>query len=478
VNPAGSVETVLPRSLAIPLGARERRGVLVAGDFVVVAALTTVALRLGALRSGWAWSAGFVAAHWVWMALLGGLWVALAWINGLYDLRRAPDRYAAAVLSVKVSAQILLVWAVAYFVPPPWTLVRHVVVFFAAMAAVVMPLWRQVYAAVLSRPAFRRRVLIVGAGDAGRATVATIRSAAPHDFEIAGFVDDAPALQGRVVDDVPVIANRANLVAQARRLGVTEAILAITRNLHGGLFAALMDLREQGTVITPFPLFYEATTGRVPVEHIGDHWAVALPLDPQLGRGLYPALRRLLDIAVGAVGLLALALILPVAGVLIRLTSPGPVFYRQVRVGRGGRPFALFKLRTMVTDAERDGPMWASTDDERVTSAGRWLRRTRLDELPQCWNVLRGEMSLVGPRPERPEFVSRLAQAIPFYRARHAVKPGLTGWATIQQGYASSEADALVKLQYDLYYIKHQSLFLDLYILLRTAAQIVRLAGR
>ena len=465
----------------VPLGVAGRRRILVVGDLAVVFLLTGVALRLGAYRSGWEWSADFTAQHAGWYALFATLWVGLAWANGLYDPRRAPEPWTAAVLSAKVSAQILLVWAVAYFVPPPWTLVRHVVVFFTLGAAVAMPVWRQLYAAVFSRSAFRRRILIVGAGWSGETLLEAIRSAAPHEFEVAGFADDDPRRRGEPVGPEPgvrVVADRTDLVAVARQLGVGELVLAVTHDVHGDLFRALMEASEQGLAITPMPVMYEAITGRVPVEHIGDHWAVALPLEPHEAHGLYPLVRRAFDLAFAAVGLVLLALLLPIAGLLIRLAGPGPIFYRQVRVGRGGRQFMLYKLRTMVEDAEPEGPVWAARHDPRVTPVGRWLRRTRLDELPQVVNVLRGEMSVVGPRPERPEFVAALATRIPFYRARHAVRPGLTGWATVQQGYASSAEDALMKLQYDLYYIKHRSLWLDAYILVRTVAAVLRLGGR
>jgi lipopolysaccharide/colanic/teichoic acid biosynthesis glycosyltransferase len=193
---------------------------------------------------------------------------------------------------------------------------------------------------------------------------------------------------------------------------------------------------------------------------------------------VYRVLRRGGDVLLALLGGVVLLLVLLPVALFYRRESPGPVLYRQLRVGRGGRPFMLLKLRTMVDDAEPDGPVWARPDDPRVTRLGRWLRRTRLDELPQVVNILRGEMSVVGPRPERPEFVAELAQEIPFYRARHVVRPGLTGWASIHMGYAASAEEALEKLQYDLYYIKHQSPALDLYIMLRTVGVMLRLGGR
>jgi len=462
----------------MPLGSAQRRALLLGGDVLVLVAVCTLALRLGAARSDWEWDAEFVLEHAAWYGVLGGLWVALAWINGLYDPRRAPDRWASAVLSVKVSAQVLLAWAVAYFVPPPWTIVRHVVVFFTLGAALVMPLWRLTYAVLFSQPAFRRRLLIVGAGAAGREAVDVVRAEAAHGFDVLGFVDDAPHLCGAEVAGVSVVADRSGLARAARELGATELVLAITRGMHGDLLAAVLELRERGLAVTPMPVLFEEVTGRVPVEHVGDHWAVALPLDGPEARGFYRPAKRALDVALGAAGLALLALAFPPAALLIRRSSPGPVLFRQRRVGRGGREFVLLKLRTMVTDAEPAGPVWAARDDPRVTPVGRWLRRARLDELPQAFNVLRGDMSVVGPRPERPEFVERLAAQIPFYRARHAVRPGLTGWATIHEGYAGSSRDALRKLQRDLYYIKHQSLFLDAYILVRTAGIVLRLQGR
>jgi exopolysaccharide biosynthesis polyprenyl glycosylphosphotransferase len=462
----------------MPLGLVQRRVLLVAGDLLVSAVVALVALRLGALRSGWPWSPAFVWQHAAWLAMLSGLWVALAAANGMYDVRRAPDRWASAVLSVKVSAQMLLLWALAYFVPPPWTVVRHVVVFFSLGAAACMPLWRQVYAALLRSAAFRRRLLVVGAGRAGRELVTAIRSESPHDFELLGFVDDDPELESRTVEGLPVVADRTGLAVAAQRLGVTDLALAIPSGAHGDMLAAVLAAREGGVTVAPMAVLYEEVTGRVPVQHVGDQWAVALPLDGPGSRGFYPLVKRLLDVALSLLGIVLLAVVLVPAAPAVRLSSRGPVFYRQRRVGRGGSEFTLLKLRTMVAEAEADGPMWATSGDPRVTPAGRWLRRTRIDELPQVFNVLRGDMSVVGPRPERPEFAAELARAIPFYRARNAVRPGLTGWATVHEGYASSTEDALLKLQRDLYYIKHQSLVLDVYIMARTVGTIVRLRGR
>jgi lipopolysaccharide/colanic/teichoic acid biosynthesis glycosyltransferase len=222
---------------------------------------------------------------------------------------------------------------------------------------------------------------------------------------------------------------------------------------------------------------YERLTGRVPVEHAGNNLHLILPTDRDPNRA-YLLLKRATDLAVGALGCLITLAVLPVIALAIWLEDAGPVFYRQTRVGRGGRPFTLVKFRTMVQHAEQDGPQWAQEADERITRVGRVLRRLHLDELPQAVSLLRGEMAFIGPRPERPEFVAELEAVIPFYRARHAVRPGITGWAQVNYRYGSSVEDALVKLQYDLYYNKHCSLFLDALILVRTLGLVLTLRGR
>jgi lipopolysaccharide/colanic/teichoic acid biosynthesis glycosyltransferase len=216
----------------------------------------------------------------------------------------------------------------------------------------------------------------------------------------------------------------------------------------------------------------------VPVLHVGHNLEEAFPIQDDVSVRLNTIFKRVTDVTAALVGLAALALVLPWVALANRLGSPGSLFYRQVRVGRGGRRFAIYKLRSMVPDAEAGtGAVWAAQDDSRVTPVGRWLRRTRLDELPQMINVLRGEMSIIGPRPERPEFVEQLAQEIPFYRARHGLRPGVTGWAQVQYAYGRTIEDARIKLEYDLYYVRHASPLLDLQILFRTVAIALQMKG-
>jgi len=338
--------------------------------------------------------------------------------------------------------------------------------------------WHRLYTLAFAISAFQRRAIVVGGGWAGRTIVKTLTDFAPTHYEIIGFVDDDPAKQQSTIQGVPVLGPTSGLVDLAQNRGATDVVLAINHDLQGEVLANILTCYEQGLQVSTMPELYEDLTDRVPVEHIGNNWFVVLPLDTQ-GRNLsYRIVKRALDLVISLISLTLFALLLPLLAALIKLDTPGPVFYRQKRVGRAGREFELLKLRSMFTDAEQDGQAkWAEQYDKRVTRVGLFLRRTRLDELPQLVNIVRGEMSLVGPRPERPEFVAELQQEIPFYRTRLTVKPGLTGWAQVNYDYGRSVTDALEKLRYDLYYIKHQSIQLDLIILLKTISTILLLKG-
>jgi len=222
--------------------------------------------------------------------------------------------------------------------------------------------------------------------------------------------------------------------------------------------------------------FYERVMRRASLEDLDESWFL---FDrPLRARRTYAAIKRITDLVAGLLGSLLVCLILPIIALLIRLDDGGPLFYRQERVGRGRRPFLIWKFRTMQVDAEADGPVWAAPDDARVTRVGRLLRRTRLDELPQFLNVLKGDMALVGPRPERPQFVRILERAVPFYQRRHLMRPGITGWATVRFGYGDTVTDKWRSHEYDLYYLKHRSPLLDLEILARTVVVMILREGQ
>jgi lipopolysaccharide/colanic/teichoic acid biosynthesis glycosyltransferase len=224
--------------------------------------------------------------------------------------------------------------------------------------------------------------------------------------------------------------------------------------------------------------FYARVLGRIPVDHVGHDLNEVLPTGESAGGRLYAAVKRAIDIAIALPALAVLALAMPMVAVANRFGSPGPLFYRQVRIGLHGKPFTIVKFRSMVPDAEQDsGAVWAQAGDARVTPVGRWLRQSRLDELPQFLNILTGDMTLIGPRPERPEFVTDLTEMLPWYAVRHQVRPGLTGWAQVQYRYGNSAEDARVKLEYDLFYIRNMTPGLDMQILFRTVSVAVQMKG-
>jgi len=312
--------------------------------------------------------------------------------------------------------------------------------------------------------------MIVGAGPGGRALARAV--AGSRRVRVLGFLDEDPALWGSAVEGIPVLGPPTALEAWLEATGVSEVIMDPGRG--GGMALAPVCL-ERGLAITDWVAAYEALLRQVPVGLDGEAPLRALTVSrPGLG---FRLVHRAMDLVAGVLGLLLTGLLWPLVALGLRWESPGPVFYRQVRVGQGGRPFVLWKFRTMVLTAEAAGPTWAQEGDARVTRLGRLLRRFHLDEVPQAWNILKGEMSFIGPRPERPEFIG-LLDALPGYRARHAVRPGIAGWAQVHYRYGDSLESSLEKLRYDLYYLKHRSIRLDLLILVKTIGVLLRGQGR
>jgi lipopolysaccharide/colanic/teichoic acid biosynthesis glycosyltransferase len=216
-----------------------------------------------------------------------------------------------------------------------------------------------------------------------------------------------------------------------------------------------------GQRVRPLVEVYEEHTGRLPLVHIVGGWELSRPVQ----RSQYAGVKRAIDVVLVVLTLPLWLALWGAVWILVKVDSPGPAIYSQRRVGRNGAEFTLYKFRTMATDAERDGPRFTSQDDPRITRTGRFLRKSRLDEVPQLWNVLRGELAIVGPRPERPVFVDQFSRTIPFYESRQLIRPGVTGWAQVHYGYADGEADTVEKLTYDLYYVKHSSLWMDVHVL-------------
>jgi len=483
-----SPKEINPKS-QFSLTARERRLILVIIDIVV---LNSGFLFSMAYRPDYKLNWELVIDHPVWFLLLNGLWFFWGYLFQIYDLEKAC-RFTTAFFPILSAGFLTLgTFILVPYLSPMLPPSRSPLFITLLVPAGGLLAGRAAALLVFGRAVFRQKVLIVGAGEAGRTICQAFLEHAQAIYEVVGFIDDDPEKfgnwmsfdhqgRGELQDQnssFPVLGSSNQLLEIVAAKGVKMIVLSITHEVSGELYQVLTDSLQLGVEVVPMPLLHEQITGRVPVEHIGNHWSVAMPLE-QLGtRLIWHAGKRIFDIFWSAIGLLLLGLLFPFIALAIKLDSAGPILYTQKRMGRHGNQYRVFKFRSMVEDAEKNQAVWATVNDPRTTRVGRALRRTHIDEFPQFWNIFKGEMSVVGPRPERPEFINDLAKEIPFYRVRLAVKPGMAGWALIHQGYGASKDDALIKLQYDLYYIKHQSFWLDVYILWRTFIDAVTFRGR
>ena len=350
---------------------------------------------------------------------------------------------------------------------------------FLFFASVLTLFWRVVFIRLYKTTGRRRRVLLLGAGKAGQTLADLYRTLGTNSFNLIGYIDDDGQKMGKTFCDLRVLGSSVHLLNLIDVYHISDLVIAINGEIEGATFQTILDAQEKGVEVTRMPILYEEMTGRVPIHHLESDWIIRSFVDGLHVSGFYELTKRLLDIWGGIVGLLIFALTCPFLALAVFLDTGLPIFYSQPRLGKGGLIFKIYKYRTMRQDAEADGEAKTTLEnDPRITRVGHFLRRTRLDELPQFWNVLRGEMSLVGPRAERPELVTGYQKQVPFYRARLLVKPGLTGWAQINYGYVANVTETVVKIEYDLYYIKHRTLPMDFQIIVRTIGTVFRQIGR
>jgi exopolysaccharide biosynthesis polyprenyl glycosylphosphotransferase len=463
-----------PRVLPRGLQPSEHRALLAAGDAGAATAAVVIALWLWSIPAGWTFSAGLITSH-AWWFLAGLLWLGAAAMPAApssiaFSLRRTL------VVLVRGAAILLIAYGAWYFYAGGTGLPRLVVLYFLWEAILLTLVWRLMFVTVFSRQRFRQRAIIVGSGPAASLALSTIRRHRARQVDVVGFVPEAGEAD-KAMDLARI--DGARLLEAAAERGASELVLALREPPSEALLKTLLLCQEAGAQVVRVQTLTEQILHRVPVDFLEPDWLMTDLADAVRLREASWLAKRLLDLAGAALGLIVFALATPFIAVAIWLDSGSPIFYRQRRVGRGGALFTVVKFRTMRQDAERPGEArWADRDDPRMTRVGRWLRRTRLDELPQFANILRGEMSLVGPRPERLEFIARLEEEIPFYRARLMVPPGLTGWAQVNLPYGDSVDAARAKLEYDLYYVKHRSMTFDLAIVLRTLGIVARLGGQ
>jgi len=386
-------------------------------------------------------------------------------LHGGRTNRRRTERFLRLGQSYLV-AMVLL--SLVYYVFPDLRVGRGIQAIFFPLSFISILLWRELYFWIFAQRALNETVLILGTGATAIHIAKETLKRSPLGYNVKGFLGEHPAEVGRRLVNPHVIGTVSDLTDQVEDVGATLIVVALEDRRKKMPVQELLHCRLSGIRVEEAPDFYEKLTGRVLVSNLRPSWIV---FSQGFNKPRYlRSAKQLGEFLFALVLTVVMAPLFLLLAILIKIDSRGPVFYRQERVGENSKLFALFKLRTMRADAEsKTGPIWASSKaDCRITRVGHWLRKTRLDELPQLFNVLRGEMSFVGPRPERPYFVDQLRKVIPYYDERHSVKPGITGWAQINYRYGATIEDTEMKLEHDLYYIKHMSLLLDFAIILDT----------
>ncbi len=449
----------------------ERAFLLVFADAASAIGAVVLALWTWTFTAGVAFSPAFVLSHTIWFLSVP------VWVVAL-----APTRHTAVVLDLqdiltgiaRAGVVLFIVYLVAFFYAGRNTLPRLVALYVLWNCTGLTVAGRLILLRALTRNLSNRRFIIVGDSTAVPTALALFERPALRDAQLLGVVmrGEDHALP------VPLLGAPGEIDEIAVRLNATEVVVALDRDVDEDLVARLLRCQEAGIDVVGMAQLYEQVLRRVPVRHLAPAWLLTHLFGSAGPRDTSPLAKRALDLSVALALTVVGIFVGTVVAAAILIDSGRPVFYNQIRVGRAGRRFRLVKFRTMRRDAEANGPQWSPKGDPRITRVGRVLRRMHLDELPNLWAVLRGDLSMVGPRPERAEFVEVLEREVPLYRARLTVTPGLTGWAQVNRGYGDSVDDAARKLEYDLYYVRHHSVWFDLEILAATVGRMLGRRGR
>ncbi len=437
---------------------------LTLGDWtiIVLAQLAAVFLRLGFeigqeyLLDNWGSLAGAVLVY-----------MLVFYAGGMYEPPTRSRRVDFDFLPLVVTSIAAGITGLVLYARPQMIIGRGIWAISSVLILLLAYALRRLFMSLVRRGFFLKRAMVLCDHPDRAADLLRLLKENPSSlYSVAGLAICGAVPTSAYAGSVPVLGSADDLGQLVAANDISVLLLSVSPMRSHELLSRLRPLRYAGVEIMDYVSLSEELAQEIPLAHINDEWLMTVALNSSVMQ--IRKIKRATDIMVSALGLvLGIPLIL-VSGFLIKLTSPGAIVYRQTRVGMGGTPYVLYKLRTMRSDAEAGGAVWASKKDARVTRVGYYLRKWRLDELPQLFNILRGEMSLVGPRPERPEFTEKLAEFIPFYAERHLVQPGLTGWAQVRYPYAASFEAAARKLQFDLYYVKNMSFLLDISILLRT----------
>jgi exopolysaccharide biosynthesis polyprenyl glycosylphosphotransferase len=397
----------------------------------------------------------------------------------LYDLQKSSKIEKIATSIVFTASVTVLFYLLTPFFTPilPDNRLQIIYFYFAILFALFV--WRMAYVTFIVSPRFYKKVLIVGETSNIEAIIEAFRNADPN-YKIIGFINCEHKKQDKIKFKGIVEYSPKQIYQVIKEEHISEIVIASyhSSSITPEIYKDLITLLEGGFPIKEYTRVYEDMMQRVPVQFVGKDFYRYFPFSRSNHNKLYLFFQRLFDLSIAVIGLLFGLLVVPLVLIGNLFGNRGPLFYSQERIGKNGNLFKIIKFRTMIKNAETGGAVWAKKNDVRITPFGKFLRNSRLDEIPQFINILKGDMSLIGPRPERPHFVRQLSQILPFYETRHIVKPGLTGWAQVKTRYGSSVDDSLLKLQYDLYYIKHRSFLLDVNIFIKTLSTMIFYRGQ
>lgn len=415
--------------------------------------------------------------NWYWVLVLSVYITLIGTVFELYDLQ-SSSRYDTTFKNVVLTSSVtVLLYLLTPFFTPFLPEKRIEIIYFYITIIVAILLWRALYVTIISRPRFYKRVLMIGEISHIENMIKSIVEVDPN-YDVIGFINSEEGTKETIEGLLEFHVDHLVEVVEEQRISEIVVASYNSEAITSQLYNKLITLLEHGHVIREYSQVYENLVHRVPVQFVGKDFYRYFPFSRSNSNRLYQFFSRSLDVIISVTGLIFMLILIPFIIIGNTIGNRGPLFYKQMRVGKNGHHFQIVKFRTMVPNAESGGAKWAQTDDHRVTPFGRFLRNTRLDELPQFINVLKGQMALIGPRPERPVFVEELSEQIPFYETRHIIKPGLTGWAQVKMRYGSSVEDSLTKLQYDLFYIKRRSFFLDINIIVKTISTVLYYRGQ
>jgi len=410
----------------------------------------------------------------LWLICYLSYFIFFATVFELYVLKKAESRFTTFKNIFLCLVTTNLLYLLTPYITPVLPSNRFDILIAFASNLVILTIWRFSYITFITAPRFYKRVIFVGK-EYDIDDIVNELKRFDKNYEIIGYIDTA---SNKFISKRIKGYKLKELNSVIKSQGVGEIVVADSyKGVDQELYNELTNLLKTGIPIKPFSQVYEEITKRILLKNVSNNFYHYFPFSRSNQNKFYLILNRALDLVVSLFGLMLLTFLMPIILIINLLFNKGPLFYVQKRVGRFSKSFNIIKLRTMVKDAESHGVQWSKKNDSRITPFGKLLRATRIDELPQFLNIVRGEMSLIGPRPERPEFVKQLTKSIPYYETRHVIKPGLTGWAQVNAKYANSKDQTIEKLQYDLYYIKERSLFLDFRIMVKTLSTIIFFRG-